>query len=89
MAAYSCVLRAESAGLSGASIERAKLLWRTGKQEAALACLEKAIPHLMMLSPTSNTACSENSVAELDGDIGTKGQCRIRFERRICTHQVS
>ncbi len=48
MAAYTCVLHAERAdksgpGLGGALLERAKLLWQTGKREAAICCLEEGL----------------------------------------------
>lgn len=43
MAAYTCVLHAERSGSPGALIERAKLLWQTGKREAALACLDEGL----------------------------------------------
>ncbi|BHF69185.1 hypothetical protein SprV_0301222800 [Sparganum proliferum] len=43
MAAYTCVLHAETCGSPGALLERAKLLWQTGKREAALTCLDEGL----------------------------------------------
>ncbi len=51
MAAYTCVLHAERYGSPGALLERAKLLWQTGKREAALTCLDEG---LRVVSSTNN-----------------------------------
>nr|CDS19281.1 phosphatidylinositol 3 and 4 kinase [Echinococcus granulosus] len=53
MAAYTCVLNAECQGSAGALTERAKLLWQSGKREAALASLTEGLKALAYASVTS------------------------------------
>ena len=57
-AAYTCVLNAECQGCVGALTERAKLLWQTGKREAALNSLHVGLKALAPDSSAHNLAQS-------------------------------
>lgn len=61
MAAYTCVLHAERCGSPGSLIERAKLLWQTGKRESALTCLDEGLG--CFSGSTTGSASLANSIA--------------------------
>ncbi|CAL8101166.1 unnamed protein product [Calicophoron daubneyi] len=92
MAAYTCILRAESFGIPDALVEHAKLLWQADKREAAQAFLDKGIPDVygsVLLNSTgkrtgdSSSTCLSESVRSPSSET-TSAQQALLLRARYC-----